>query len=73
MSGRDAVRGTGAVGAALGLIARGAPAHGPRPGASGYEAAAPLLEAALIGASRDPALLPALADALGQVSRVAQR
>jgi len=57
------------VGTTLGLLAQSHPDRSSRDRAS-YEHAAPVLEAALIGATRDPALLPQLSAALGRLGQV---
>ncbi len=58
--------------AVLGLLAEARPAGAsPSPRVPGaFESAAPLLEAALIGAAREPALLPHLSAALERLGRV---
>lgn len=58
-------------GRTLWLLARAEDRPAP-PGRAPYERAAPMLEAALAGAPRDPALLPSLAAALGRLGRVAR-
>ncbi len=60
------------LGATLGLLAEGprTPVAGvPRRTRSDYEQAAPVLEAALMAAARDPALLAPLSAALGRLGR----
>ncbi|MBV1800212.1 hypothetical protein [Siccirubricoccus sp. G192] len=62
-------RGTGLLGTTLGLMAEMRPGEGAG-GAAGYEGAARMLEAALLRAPREPALLPQLAAALGRLGQV---
>jgi hypothetical protein len=59
--------------ALLGLLAEARPAAGDAPSPRSpatYESAVPLLEAALIGAAREPALLPQLSATLERLGRV---
>jgi hypothetical protein len=58
--------------ALIGLLAQARPADDAAAsrGCGAFENAAPLLEAALIGAARDPALLPQLSAALERLGRV---